>query len=62
MGILHTHGSLNLGQKTRPNNDQQKKRTCKIMGFAVPADHKIKLKECVKKDKYFDLSRELKKL
>ena len=32
------------------------------MDFAVPADHRIKLKESEKKDKYFDLARELKKL
>ena len=32
------------------------------MNFAVPADHRIKLKEREKKDKYFDLARELKKL
>ena len=37
-------------------------RICKIVDFAVPADHKIKLKECEKKDKYLDLARELKKL
>ena len=30
--------------------------------FAVPADNRIKLKESEKKDKYFDLARELKKL
>ena len=40
----------------------QKKRTCKIIDFAVPADHRIKLKECEKKDKYLDLAWELKKL
>ena len=64
MGLWHTHGSPNLGQKTRPNNNQQKKkkRTCKIVDFAVPADHRIKLKECEKKDKYLDLAKELKKL
>ena len=63
MGLWHTHGSPNLSQKTRPYSDQQKKkRTCKILDFAVPADHRIKLKECEKKDKYFDLARELKKL
>ena len=38
----------------------KKKRTCKIVDFAVPADHRIKLKECEKKDKYLDLARELK--
>ena len=32
------------------------------MDFAVPADHRIKLKTCEKKDKYPDLTRELKKL
>ena len=40
----------------------KKKRTCKIVDFAVPADHRIKQKECEKKDKYLDLARELKKL
>ena len=40
----------------------KKKRTWKIVDFAVPADHRIKLKECEKKDKYLDLARELKKL
>ena len=35
--------------------------TCKIVDFTVPADHRIKLKECEKKNKYLDLARELKK-
>ena len=39
-----------------------KKRICKIVDFVVPADHRIKLKEYEKKDKYLDLVRELKKL
>ena len=42
--------------------NKKKKRTCKIVDFAVSADHRIKLKECEKKDKYLDLARELKKL
>ena len=62
MGFWHTNRSHNLGKKTRPYNNQQKKRTCKIVDFAVPADHRIKLKECEKKDKYLNLARELKKL
>ena len=33
-----------------------------MMDFAVPADHRVKLKESEKKDKYQDLGRELKKL
>ena len=32
------------------------------MGFAVPADHRVKLKESEKKDKYLDLAWELKKI
>ena len=39
----------------------KKERTCKIVDFAVPADHRIKMKECEKRDKYLDLARELKK-
>ena len=39
-----------------------KKRICKIVDFAVPADHRIKLKQSEKEDKYLDLARELKKL
>ena len=44
------------------NNNNKKKRICKIVDFAVPADHKINLKESEKKDKYLDLARELKNL
>ena len=40
----------------------KKKRICKIVDFAIPADHRINLKECEKKDQYLDLARELKKL
>ena len=38
--------------------NKKKKITCKIVGFAVPADHRIKLKECEKKDNYLDLAGE----
>ena len=48
---------------TRLNNNQQKKkRICKIVDFAVTADHRIKPKEYEKKDKYLNLAREWKKL
>ena len=40
---------------------KKKNRNCKIVDFAAPTDHIIKLKECEKKDKYHDLSRDLKK-
>ena len=59
---IHTHHP-NLAR--RPDLiiiNNKKKRTCKIVDFAVTADHRIKLKECDKKDKYLDLARELKKM
>ena len=62
MGFWHTNWSFNLCKKTRLHNNQPKKWTCKIVDFAVPADHFVKLKESTKKDKYPDLTRELKKL
>ena len=40
----------------------KKKRICKIVDFAVPADPRINLKESEKKNKYLDFARELKKL
>ena len=66
MGLWHAHGPPNLGQKTRPYNNPQKKkkkkkRISKIFDFAISADNRIKLKECEKKDKYLDLAREWKK-
>ena len=39
-----------------------KKKICKIYDFALLADHRIKLKEFEKRDKYLDLARELKNL
>ena len=41
---------------------KKRKRISKIVDFAVPVDHRIKLKECEKKDKYLDLAWELKKM
>ena len=55
MGFWHTHGSPNLGQKRRLENNQ-------FVDFTAPADHRIKLKECEKKNKYLDLAKELKNL
>ena len=39
----------------------KKKKICKIVDFAVPADHRIQLKECEKRDNNLDLTRELEK-
>ena len=40
----------------------KKERICWIVDFSVPADHRVKLKECKKRDKYLDLARESKKM
>ena len=37
-------------------------KTCRTVGFTVPAGHRVKLKEYEKRDKYNDLAREMKKL
>ena len=39
----------------------KKERSCRIVDFDVPADHRVKLKESDKMDKYLDHARELKK-
>ena len=39
-----------------------KKRTCRIVDFAVPDDHRVKLKESKKRDKYHDFAKELNKI
>ena len=46
---------------TRPYNNQQEKENCLIVEFAVPDEHKVKLKKNEKRDKYLDFARELKK-
>ena len=45
----------------RSDKKRKEKRTYKIGDFTAPADHRVKLKENEKKDKYLDLARELKK-
>ena len=62
LGFWDINGSPNDGQTTRPCDGQPQKRTSRIVDFAVPADHKVKLKENEKGDKYIDLARELKKI
>ena len=41
---------------------EKEKRTSRTVDFAVPADHRVKLKESEKRDKYRDFARELKKM
>ena len=45
----------------RPDRVKINKRTCKTVDFADPADHRVKLKESEKKNKYIDLARKWKK-
>ena len=40
LGFWGINGSPNLSQTTRSWNNQQKKRTCRIMDFGVQLDHK----------------------
>ena len=61
LGFWDTNGSPNLSQKTRPYNNQQKEVNFQNCGLCCPLVHRVKLKESEKKDKYFDLTRELKK-
>ena len=60
MGLWLIIESPNIGQKTRPYNNQQKKKenlkNCRLCCPSWP------LKECEKRYKYLDLARELKKL
>ena len=44
-----------------PNLVMIKKRNFLVRDFAVPADHRLKIKENEKKDNYIDLTREVKK-
>ena len=49
-------------KKTKKKRKKKKKRrTCWIVDFAVLADHRVKLKESEKSDKYLDLAREFTK-
>ena len=61
LGFWDTNGLPNLGQTTGLHNNQQKKRTCRLVNFVAPADHRVKLKESKKEDNYQDLAWELKK-
>ena len=44
------------------DNQETKKRTWRIMNFAVPADNRVKLKDSETRDKYLEFAKELKKL
>ena len=54
IGVLSCKQIVNKKKKKR-------KTTSRIANFVVPVDHRLKLKESEKGDKYLDLARELKK-
>ena len=60
------NGSHILGKTTRHSDNKKKKEkekgTCRILDFAVPIDHRLKLKESEKKYNYLYVARELKKM
>ena len=73
LGFWYTNGYLisarrsdllivNKKTKKKKQKKQKKtKRTCQIGDFVVSAEHRVKIKESEKRDKYIDLARELKK-
>ena len=58
-GIWDTNVSFDLGHTNRRCDRQQKKRTCRILDFKNLPDHRVKLKEQQKSDKYLDTTRYL---
>ena len=58
---IHTDHQISTRRPDLIIINNKKKRICKIVDFAIPPDLRIKLKECEKKDKYRELTRELKK-
>ena len=42
----------------RPRDSQRKKKNCRIVDFAVSAEHRVKVKENEKKNWHLDLPRE----
>ena len=60
--MKNSNNNNNNNNNNKPSANTDVKNSYKIVDFAVPADHRIKLKESEKKDKYLNLARELKKL
>ena len=49
LGFWDENGFPDPDQETRLRDNKQKKRTCCINDFAVPAHHRVKINECEKK-------------
>ena len=61
MGLWHTNGSLNLSQKTRPYNNQQKKREPEKLWICCPSLPQNKIERKWKKEWVPRPAEELKK-
>ena len=57
MGLWYTNGSPYLGPKTRPYNNQPKKKKEENLQICSPVWPQNKTKESEKKDKYLDLAK-----
>ena len=55
----YTEDKEAMKPKNRPNNSQEKERTCQVVDIAHPTDHRGKLKETEQRDKYRDPARKL---
>ena len=62
MTRINSYGTLIPARRPDLMIINKKERICKIVDFALPANHRINLKESEKKDKYLNLARELKNL
>ena len=61
MIIIYNDTNRSLARRPDLMMINKKKRPYHIMDFAIPAGHRVKIKDSEKRDKYFDLARELKK-
>ena len=59
---IQTHQLIPARRQDLLTINKKTKRTCLLVDFAVSADHKVKIKESEKRDKYLDFARELRKL
>ena len=58
--LWDTDGSINSGKKINPSaNFFLNRGICHLVDFAVPANHRVKLKENENMDKYLELAGEL---
>ena len=60
--ILARRSDFIIITEKKKGKKKEKRELCRIVDFAVPPNHRLKLKESERKNKYLDLAKELKKL